>query len=149
MLTPHSELPPTLNIRNLEIPESFRKAATGDLSSLEKGTEFILNGGAHALLYPDRNDDIALASTRYRAAVVTMDNHRYPQPKYVGVNEKGRSMAFFHLSGECVVTVDGQPFTLRTGVPIVTQDGQKVTIAGTGKIFILADGGETNEYPDQ
>ncbi len=142
------ELPSTLCLRNEKIPEAFRRAATGDLTALGPSSEFTLDGGGHALLYPERSDEVALTATPYRAAVVTMVHQQYPRPGYCGINEKGRSMAFFHLDGEFIVTVDGRSFPLTPGAPVVTRDRNRISIFGTGKLFILADGGETNEYPE-
>ena len=137
--------PQTLNPRNEAIPAAFAKALTGDLSELEGGSADVLPGDSVATVYPAPDDLEARAETSYLAAVIDM-NGGYPKQEEVARNEN-RNTATVCIEGSFKVTVEGVEHELNPGETIYSGHLDTFSIEGTGKLFVLADGGHTVEYP--
>lgn len=141
------KIPETLNPRNVKMPAHFAKALRGDFDELTDGSALTLPGGSAALIFPRLDDEVQRARHPYRAALIEMKSGRYPDQGQAGLNE-GRNMLLYCASGEFSMIVSGRNLVLTPGKTALTRDGQWFTISGTGKLFVLADGGETNEYPE-
>lgn len=125
-------LPASLTIRN--IPKPFALALEGEFLALPEGEAASLAGGANAQLF-------RLPQSPYRAAIIDMAGH-YPGYGQIATN-RGRNVVIQILQGSFTLTLGGKQYYLPEGALKLVADGESFSIAGIGKKFVLADGGET------